>query len=225
MNNLFYFIPGFTQLDDVTVYNANGEKIGYKQLKNDLGSGFKFINFNYPNLLIRKKILTAQIISFYRNKVDYFARTAIVGRDDLGRHLPITEIMINNDNLTIKEITKLSDNDFSNKLHFPKFPHLEIKNPTKPKMQLLKDLKKIIDWNIELKDSLNRILNIYDNKLTDSGINICFNAETKKKYSSFIYYSLSNYKKKKILILGILILFTCLIVLLMKYLKLFSFIN
>lgn len=225
MYKIYYFIPGQSEMDDLKILDSEGGKIDYKDFKQQLGESYKFLNFNYPDFLIKNGVLSAQIVSFYCNKSDFFARTAIVNKDKFGRHLPITEVIVSDTPLRIKDLKNYSDNTISKQLNFPKTLNLSkmnTKHIAKINLKTQINIKKIVDWSKEVEMATDRIINIFESRSSISGINVCFNAEIIKKYSSYIFYSSSFHFKKKNLILSIVILLSCLIIMMIKHFDLFS---
>jgi len=225
MLNIYYFIPGQSETDDLTVLDEKGNNISFKDFKHQLGTTYDFINFNYPEFLIKNRILSAQIVSFHCNKFDCFARTAIVKKDKFGRHLPITEIITCDTPLSYEDLQKKWNNPISKQLNFPQkliSSELSTKHTSKIILKEYVNIKKITDWSREIEVSSIKIINIFENRLSSSGINACFNGEVKKNYSSFVFYDSAFHFKKKNLILLSLVLISFLIIIMTKCLGLIA---
>ncbi len=198
----YVFLPGQKANDDVAIYDVENEKIGYKRFKDKFAESFKYLNLNYPSILIDNRKLDCQIISFFRNlNFAWIARTMLIGRDSANRYMPITEILIGTK--LSREDLILSD-EYPNGIELPHWPQRSKVNSMALNDIKLKDTNlicKINDWDYILDKYTMTAMNCFFDSRARSGINITFERRHKHCYDFFRYVSDRKYRLPHFLLL------------------------
>ncbi|MEX0607862.1 MAG: hypothetical protein WD016_06300 [Balneolaceae bacterium] len=202
MEKIFY-IPGISPYEDLRIISLNNETIQYDDLKQKLGNSFKYLNLNYPIELQERNFYSASILSFYRDGNQlYLAQTMISDKEEDGRRIPITKILVVSNIFFQKAWLKELKKGFEQ----VNYPNFEFDFFTKTSLDKNnKYIKGVENWSKEQEHAFVFILNKIHENRSVSGKSMVFNEKEKELYDTFIFYSKKKYSKQLIL-LSLLIL-------------------
>lgn len=204
-------MPGKTANDDVRIVDSDSSVLTFSEFKKMLGKAYGFLNFNYPDELIKEQVYDANILSFYKsNNKLFISRTALVGTDSIKRHLPLTKILISEDEEKDNIISSL--NEGWDEINFPKYNYNRgndyvLRNPVKKHYS---DIKKLVK-EVKMANA-NIIENFFSNY--KSGKSIIFNPIEISKYKVCYYLDIKVHKNT--ILLSVLLIIAALIVLFLR---------